>query len=428
MQPAPDKPQRKAVSAPSKSFLRSIGRIRTLRSLRVRDFRLLWITGWCNNSSLWVEGIVLGWLIFQVTQSALLTALSVGMGALPYVVIGPLGGVYIDRWNRKALLRACIAAHIVLTAALTVIVFAEAVAAWHIFAYIFVNGAVRTLRMVIESSLIPNIVPGRLMTNGFSLFLMTASFTRFIVPAVTGVAIGLVGFGPTMTVALALYMLALVTALRIQLRGKASQKSVVGSPASDLVEGIRYLTQEKRILAIYVFPAMLMLFIAPVNMGLMPVYVDEVFEAGPDVLGFIIGALGAGMTLGTLILASLGEIRYKARAMVFACWGTIAGVLLFSQMTFLPAALAIVLTYSGLMMMVYVLGSTAVQAIMPDRLRGRVTALLGATFAVFPVGTLIVGGLAQRFGPQEAVVATTVAFGLTLLVYTASYRRIWTLE
>ena len=418
MQSASDPRQRKA--AASKGFLRSFRRIPTLRSLRVRDFRLLWITGWCNNSSLWVEGVVLGWLIFQVTQSALLTALSVGMGALPYVVIGPLGGVYIDRWNRKALLRACIAAHIVLTAALTVVVFAEAVAAWHIFAYIFVNGAVRTLRMVIESSLIPNIVPGRLMTNGFSLFLMTASFTRFIVPAVTGVAIGLVGFGPTMTVALVLYMLALVTTLRIQLRGKASQKSVVGSPASDLVEGIRYLTQEKRVLAIYVFPAMLMLFIAPVNMGLMPVYVDEVFEAGPDALGFIIGALGAGMTLGTLILASLGDIRYKARAM--AC------VLLFSQTTFLPAALAVVLTYSGLMMMIYVLASTAVQTIMPDRVRGRVTALLGATFGVFPFGTLIVGGVAQRFGAQEAVIVTTVAFALCLAAYTSWYRRIWTLR
>ena len=428
MQPAPDKPQRKEVSAPPKSFLRSIGRIRTLRSLRVRDFRLLWLTGWCNNSSLWVEGVVLGWLTYQVTQSALLTTLSVGMGALPSVVIGPLGGVYIDRWDRKTLLRACIAAHIVLTAALTAIVFAEAVAAWHIFVYIFVNGAVRTLRMVIESSLIPNIVPGRLMTNGFSLFLLTGSFTRFIVPALTGVAIGFVGFGPTMTVALALYMLALVAALRIQLRGKASQKSVGGSPMSDLIEGVRYLTQERRVLAIYLLPAMLMLFIAPVNMGLMPVYVDEVFGAGPDALGFIIGSLGAGMTLGTLILASLGDIRHKARAMTFACMGTIVGVLLFSQMTFMPAALLVVLTYSGLMMMVYVLASTAVQAIMPDGLRGRVTALLGATFAVFPVGTLIVGSIAQRFGAQEAVVATTVAFGLTLLVYTASYRRIWTLR
>ena len=96
--------------------------------------------------------------------------------------------------------------------------------------------------------------------------------------------------------------------------------------------------------------------------------------------------------------------------------------------TFLPVALAVVLTYSGLMMMVYVLASTAVQSIMPDRVRGRVTALLGATFGVFPFGTLLVGGIAQRFGAQEAVVATTVAFGLCLLAYTTAYRRMWVLR
>ncbi len=426
MQSASDHRRRRATA--SKGVLRSLGRIRALRSLRVRDFRLLWFTGWCNNSSLWVEGVVLGWLTYQVTQSALLTTLSVGMGALPSVAIGPIGGIYIDRWDRKTLLRASIATHIALTAALTAIVFAEVVAAWHIFVYIFLNGAVRTLRMVIESSLIPNMVPGRLMTNGFSLFMLTGSFTRFIVPAMTGVAIGLVGSGPTMTVSLALYVLALVAGLRIQLKDKSSRESVGHSPSNDLVEGLMYLARERRILAIYVLPAMLMLFIAPVNMGLMPVYVTEVFEGGPDTLGFIIGALGAGMTFGTLILASLGDIRFKARAMTFACIGTGVGMLAFTQVTFLPAALAVVLAYSGLMMMVYVLASTAVQRIIPDRLRGRVTALLGATFAVFPVGTLIVGGLAQRLGAQEAVMASTVAFGLTLLVYTASYRRIWTMR
>lgn len=425
MQSASDDQQRKAAS---KGFLRSFGRIRTLRSLRVRDFRLLWITGWCNNSSLWVENVVLGWLTYQVTQSALLTTLSIGMGALPSVVIGPLGGIYIDRWDRKMLLRASIAAHIVLTAALTAVIFADAVVAWHIFAYIFVNGGIRTVRMVIESSLIANIVPGRLMTNGFSLFLLTGSFTRFIVPAITGVAIGIVGSGPTVAVSLVLYVLALAAGLRIELKGKASRRTQGGPPVNDLIEGAMYLLRERRLLAIYALPAMLMLFIAPVNMGLMPVYVAEVFEAGPEALGFIIGSLGAGMTLGTLLLASLGEVRYKARAMALACMGTFVGVLVFTQMTFLPAALAVVLTYSGLMMMVYVLANAAVQRIVPDRLRGRVTALLGATFAVFPVGTLVVGSLAQRFGAYEAVVAITLAFGLTVLAYTASHRRIWTMR
>ena len=189
-----------------------------------------------------------------------------------------------------------------------------------------------------------------------------------------------------------------------------------------------YLVRERRILAIYALPAMMMLFIAPVNIGLMPVYVAEVIEGGPDALGFIIGSLGAGMTLGTLLLASLGDIRLKARAMALASVGTLVGFLVFTQISFLPAALAVVTVYSAFMMMVYVLANAAVQRIMPDRLRGRVTALLGVTFVVFPLGTLIVGSMAQRFGAQEAALASAVAFGLCLLAYTTGYRRIWSLR
>ncbi len=396
--------------------------------MRVRDFRLLWATGWCTNSSAWVENVVLGWLTYQVTQSALLTTLSVGMGILPSIVIGPLGGIYIDRWNRKILLRAAIAAHITLTAALTATVFTGALVTWHIFAYIFVNGAVRTLRMVIESSLIPNIVPGRLMTNGFSLFMLTGSFTRFIVPAVTGVAVSIVGAGPTVAASLFLYTLALAAALRIELKGKAAHRLEGGSPTNDLVEGARYLFREKRILAIYVLPAMLMLFIAPINMGLMPVYVEEVFQGGPDALGFIVGSLGAGMSLGTLLLASFGEIQRKGRAMALASIGTFAGLLVFIQLTFLPAALAAVAGYSALMMLIYVLANAAVQRIVPDQLRGRVTALLGATYGVFPIGALAVGAMAQRIGAHDAALLSALAFGLALMAYTTLYRRIWSLQ
>ena len=114
--------------------------------------------------------------------------------------------------------------------------------------------------------------------------------------------------------------------------------------------------------------------------------------------------------------------------MALASVGTVVGLLVFTQVTFLPAALAVVVVYSALMMMVYVLSITAVQRIMPDRLRGRVTALLGVTFVVFPLGTLIVGSIAQRFGAQEAVLASAVAFGLCLVAYTAGYRRIWSLR
>ena len=418
-----------ATSTESRRRVRPFHRIRTLDSLRVRDFRLLWITGWCTNGSSWIENVVLGWLTFQVTQSALLTTLSVGVGALPSVVIGPLGGVYIDRWNRRALFISSVATHVVLTVAFTAMVFAGVVEAWHIFLFILLNGGVRTLRFAIESSLIPNIVPSNLMTNAFSLFMLTMSASRFVVPAATGLSIGLIGAGPTLVFASVLYGLGLIAGLRIKSRRAISDVDKRSSPGQDLIEAARYLLfGERKILAIYALPVLLMLFIAPINIGLMPVYVSEVFDAGPAVLGFVITALGAGMTLGTLIVATMGEIQFKTRAMVFVLAGTVVGVLAFSQITFLPLALTVVVIYSILMVMMYVLATAAIQSILPDQLRGRVTALLGVTFVVFPIGTLIVGGLAEEFGAQRAVVVSAVASGVTLIAYVTLYRRIWTLR
>lgn len=418
-----------AASKVSERLARPFRGIRTLESLHVRDFRLLWITGWCTNGSSWVENVVLGWLTFQVTQSALLTTLSVGVGALPSIVIGPLGGVYIDRWNRQKLLVASIAGHAVLTAAFTVVVLVDAVQAWNIFLFILLNGGVRTLRMVIESSLVANTVPSSLITNAFSLFMLTASASRFIVPATTGLLIVLIGSGPTLVFATLLYVLGFVTGLRIESRQAGGDVDKKSSPVKDLIEAARYLWfEERRILAIYALPVMLILFIAPVNIGLMPVYVSEVFDGGPALLGFIVAALGAGMTLGTLLLATIGEIRFKARAMVLVLAGTVVGVLVFSQITFLPLALVVVVIYSVLMVMMYVLANAAVQSILPDHLRGRVTALLGVFFIVFPLGTLIVGSLAEEFGAQRAVVVSATALGATLIAYVTLYRRIWTLQ
>jgi len=224
-------------------------------------------------------------------------------------------------------------------------------------------------------------------------------------------------------------VLGFVTGLRIESRQAGGDVDKKSSPVKDLIEAARYLWfEERRILAIYALPVMLILFIAPVNIGLMPVYVSEVFDGGPALLGFIVAALGAGMTLGTLLLATIGEIRFKARAMVLVLAGTVVGVLVFSQITFLPLALVVVVIYSVLMVMMYVLANAAVQSILPDHLRGRVTALLGVFFIVFPLGTLIVGSLAEEFGAQRAVVVSATALGATLIAYVTLYRRIWTLQ
>ena len=73
----------------------------TFTSLRHRDFRLLWTSSVLNAASSWIQQVTLGWLTYDLTDSALAAGLVFGMRSLPSLLIGPLGGVLGDRFERR---------------------------------------------------------------------------------------------------------------------------------------------------------------------------------------------------------------------------------------------------------------------------------------------------------------------------------------
>jgi len=73
----------------------------TFASLRHANFRLLWTTSLLNAASSWIQQVTLGWLTYDLTGSALATGVVFGMRSLPSLLIGPIGGVLGDRFERK---------------------------------------------------------------------------------------------------------------------------------------------------------------------------------------------------------------------------------------------------------------------------------------------------------------------------------------
>ena len=70
----------------------------------------------------WTLSVVMGWMTFDLTRSALLTSLALAMSSVPFLVIGPLAGVLVDRWDRRHVLVSAIAAKAVITAVFAAIV------------------------------------------------------------------------------------------------------------------------------------------------------------------------------------------------------------------------------------------------------------------------------------------------------------------
>ena len=93
----------KAVPAPRRRFFRTRVhslhlpvKVHTFESFRYRDYRLVWAATFFGSAGFWLQQIVLGWLTYNVTQSAFWTSIAMGLDALPILLAGPIGGL---RWT-----------------------------------------------------------------------------------------------------------------------------------------------------------------------------------------------------------------------------------------------------------------------------------------------------------------------------------------
>src|SRR5690242_19693951 len=109
----------------------SVSRIRALSSLRHRNFRFLWFGHPLTSMAFWMDQVSRGWLIYELTNSALQLGMVRGIQALPILFLSPIAGSTADRFSRK---RQILISQIVdglMYAALTFLIFTHAIETWH---------------------------------------------------------------------------------------------------------------------------------------------------------------------------------------------------------------------------------------------------------------------------------------------------------
>jgi MFS family permease len=404
---------------------RIAGKVHTLDSLGYRDFRLLFITTMLASAGSWTRVVVVGWLTYSLTQSPLMTSMALGLDALPLLIISPLGGMLADMWDRRSILAVSIAFHAIAIGSMAVVVSTGHVETWHLFALILVEGTASAFLGPSYVSIVSSIVPKERLVNAFALTSLAGNSTRLIFPAIAGVILAMVGPAPALAMGAALFVAGGIFVLFMRVQENEPEPDADSSRKASFGESIGFVRSRPMIIAMIALTLLPLMLLGPFVTGLMPVYASEVYDVGPAGLGLLTSALGAGATLGIIVLASFGTIRNQLRVVIVTlalAGGAMAG---FSLSPSILVSLPLLMLMSAAASISMTLGGAAVQSLTPASMRGRVSGIHEMTVGLFPLGTLTSGVLAQLLGAPTATIVAAGAMLVTLMALAFVFRGIW---
>ena len=398
-------------------------------SLRIRDFRLLWLGVTSHAGALWMEQIARPFLIFELTGSPVQLGAVIVARTLPQFVFGIFAGVVIDWSDRKRVLQASQSAAFALNVVFAALLLTGLLELWHIYAAAAVRGTTMAFDQPARQSLVPDIVPPDRVTNAIALFSASQNTMRIMGTAASGFTIALIGVEGAF-VAIAVIYAGTVTAtsmLRVPPHQRPAESGAVAM-LGGLGEAMRFAWRTPAIRGAIGLALIYFAFGLSFMQLFAPLFALDVLEIGPFGFGIMMSLTGGGSLVGALLIASRSPRRLGLLVpMMMVCFGTL--LVLFSLSTYVPGALGrpwlvlpLVLVFASGLFQSGV--NTMVQVVMlnsaPVQMRGRLMGLLAFDRATMMAGAAAGGLLAAAVGTQVAqiiygLLVVTGALGVLLL-------------
>ncbi|HEU4345409.1 MAG TPA: MFS transporter [Candidatus Binatia bacterium] len=391
-------------------------RFQTFCSLRHLNYRYLCTGTLMMSAGQWIQQVTLGWLVYEITGSSILLGALNGLRALPFLVTGPIAGVAADRMDRKKLMLRTQWVLIVTALLMGALVASGLLQIWHIFLFTLITGIGWSFSEPVRQSLIPSVVPREDLANAIALNSAGFNLMKIIGPALGGVMIALFGAAGNFFVQGMAYVGVLVMIYLMQVP-PTPDEARRSSAFANLKEGFAYIGSTPAVLALMILAYVPRVFAVPYQ-TLMPVFQKDVLNVGPEGLGLLMAAPGAGAVLSVLMLASVAN-RFRRQGLLLVGSIVVLGLFLivFSQTTSFPLALLVLIAVGAFQMLFLASTNTMLQLIVPEKLRGRVMSLYMLDRGLMPAGALFAGVVAHFIGAPSTVAAMgAIVIVLALIV------------
>ncbi len=382
-----------------------------LRAFRHRNFRLFFFGQLLSLPGTWIQALAQAWLIYRMTDSAVLLGLAGFANQFPVFLMAPLGGAVADRFSRHRLLLATAVASAVLALGLAALTLSGRVEVWHVFVLAVLLGMVNGFDLPARQAFTVEMVGREDLPNAIALNSSAFNAARLIGPAVAGVLVAAAGEGWCFLLNGLSYATVLGALLAMRLE-PFSRPVQTGSMLTHIADGVRYVRGHLPIRSLLLLLGMVSLAGMPYAV-LMPVFADRILGGGPQGLGILMSCAGGGALAGALLLAARRSTRGLGSWVPWAAFGFGLGLVCFSQSRNFWLSCALLVPTGFAMMVQMASSNTLLQMMVPDALRGRVMSLYAMMFmGMAPLGALLAGSLAEVAGAPATV---AVGGGLCML-------------
>ncbi|MEM9562509.1 MAG: MFS transporter [Actinomycetota bacterium] len=391
-----------------------------LRAFQHRDFRLFFIGALASNTGNWIQNLAVPFVLFELTGQALWVGLASFAQFIPAFLLGPVGGWLADRMDRRRLL--LISQFLMAVAASAL--WASWAVGWRnpalILALTALTGIFSGLMIPSWQAFVPSLVPRVDLPSAITLNSTQFNASRALGPALAGVLLGTAGAGLAffLNVVSFLAVIGMLWIIRPEHGRRGSPGGATagtagpGGPGGAEDEGVLaafrsalgYISKRTGIM-VGIASAMLAAFFGNPVTQFTVVFGEDVYDAGPTVVGLLASAIGIG---AVLIAPFLSTWDGRIPRSVIVRWGLPLyglAVMAFGASPNWPTGLLALFAVGAGFLAVISTTNTSVQMIVADEMRGRVmsTRVMGFTLA-FPVGSLIQGALADWIGPRTTVI------------------------
>jgi MFS family permease len=399
------------------SWLRQLREAHAVRALRSANFRLFFAGQGISVIGTWMTRLATSWLVYRLTGSVLMLGVVSFAGQSVSFVLGPVAGVWVDRWERRRLLVMTQAAASLQALLLAALALAHVARMWELIALTVAQGVINAFDMPARQAFLVEMVDEREdLANAIALNSLLANGGRLAGPALAGAVIAMAGEGWCFLID-GLSYLAVIASLLLMHVCPRERKPQHKGLWDEVSAGWQYVSARGGIRTILLVFALFSLLGYSFTV-LLPAIARETLHGGAQTLGWLSAAAGVGTMLSTLLLTMRRTALGLPRALLWSAWmQSVALLLLGASHTLWLSLLAVALAGYGLMQ-----GASACNTILQSLVsEGKRTQVMSyytmAFFGGAPLGSLLLGALAARMGSSAALLLCGVASAVGALWY-----------